>query len=282
MCGLFGFVAKKGFCVDLSVIKDAADLAAVRGGDAHGFSKVCNGHVYTYKSPGCITDNMDALDWLKGATSIVGHTRFSTSGHWSKNENNQPIQYGSSAIEQSFVIAHNGTLGNYTALSKRMELPLTTGCDSEVIGLLLQMSEKEKLEDRIKDACYMMRSSMGGVDEKEGQRSLTPNFAVTYMDKDRVILIRDGNPLQLTEKDEGIYWCSVEIEKGSVELPNFSHRTFPVESNANDVGEYPKILRGKKVKTYTNTNLNAYGYSRNWNGKSYVETGQSFQQGWEF
>lgn len=113
----------------------------VRGRHATGVSFILGGQVYTYKSP------VPASDFFKeGAakrifysdvTMLLGHTRYSTSGDYLDNLNNQPIQIENTAV------AHNGVISQDE--KSKWPVPCVTDNDSELLlrmdlGALIQSS----------------------------------------------------------------------------------------------------------------------------------------------
>ena len=154
MCGIFGFIARRGTVCDPARFQAALErlfkLSEPRGREASGLVIANNGTAQVFKrgsSPsrmlrsrdyGAFLDaNLTALDVdsegrLAGPVAIIGHCRLVTGGTETVLGNNQPI------IANHSVGVHNGIVTNDAALWERHpEINRELDSDSEIIFRLI-------------------------------------------------------------------------------------------------------------------------------------------------
>ena len=217
MCGIFGYVAKSPKArVDVDIFKKIAKDCSSRGTHSFGVSQIVSGGLWTYKQPGSVSMYIDKLDWIAGATAVIGHTRHSTSGHWSNNSNNQPIAFGSPKTPVPFAVAHNGSFDNYSELKEH--LSLETDCDSEIIGssICRTISEKVGFSGALLSSANLMT-----------RNKMQAPFAILMINKDRVYAVRNSNPLHIWDEGDGVYFSSITITNAEAPGRNPDSRQIP-------------------------------------------------------
>lgn len=190
MCGVFGFLATGAEGVDLDQLAELALSAESRGRHAHGLAWVDRaGRLRRFKAPGPISGNLGCLEFVRHAVAIVGHCRHATRGDPLANENNHPHPADGGWI------VHNGTVLNAESLVRRLDLPASTACDSEVLGLLVEHFEgglAERLEATI--------------NATDGEAAILGVWTRPL----RMAIVRRGKPLHVERDDErGVYWASL-------------------------------------------------------------------------
>ncbi len=163
MCGIFGFIARRGAACDRARFQGALTrlfkLSEPRGREASGLVIANNGTAQVFKrgsSPsrmlrsrdyGMFLDaNLTALDVnsegrLVGPVAVIGHCRLVTAGTETFIGNNQPI------IANHSVGVHNGIVTNDAALWERHpEINRELDTDSEVIFRLIDRHCGEALD----------------------------------------------------------------------------------------------------------------------------------------
>ena len=222
MCGLFGYISKTGEPVNLDVLAELATDAARRGDHAWGTSQIHNGELMTYRQQGDMAMSLDRLEWLEGATAVVGHTRFSTSGDPAQNINNQPIEYEATTHMPEFVMAHNGQVDHARYQTCLEQGTHQTGCDSESIGRIAQQfpksgqPEADSISGRVANAIKFVLTDFRQKHVSGGWQyealSTSKDYAVTLLTSDGVYMTRDGNPLNIRRTTGGgLYWSSYSV-----------------------------------------------------------------------
>lgn len=141
MCGLFGFVSKEGRRFSEEHIQEIAINTMSRGPHAWGMAWIdSRGRMKHFKQTGRVEDSLGLLAMAKDAVMLIGHCRYATHGDPENNLNNHPHP-----ADGGWVV-HNGMIGHYRELIRQHELPTTTECDSEVIGLLIERLDGTLLE----------------------------------------------------------------------------------------------------------------------------------------
>jgi glucosamine--fructose-6-phosphate aminotransferase (isomerizing) len=200
MCGVFGFVSWKNRPPDLERLKRIAVVTERRGFHAFGFAWIdSTGRLHSYKQPGRISKNLDTLDRVAGCRMMIGHTRWATHGDPADNRNNHPHAAGDGWV------VHNGVIWNYNRLAFMHGIRLKSKCDSEVLAGLIEQADGNLL-----DRCC---SAVALVDA----RPLA--MLGIWRNPDRVIAVRDGNPLHAGYAYGGTYVGSLADElPGKVEM----------------------------------------------------------------
>lgn len=234
MCGIFGYVAKDGGpSVDIQILSNIAKDCASRGGHSWGLSQVVGDSILTHKQPGDVRGALDRIRWAEGAIAVIGHTRHSTSGHWSNNNNNQPIQFLASDGPSDkhpiqFSVAHNGSFDNYDEIRKG--LSLATECDSEIIGanIARMLSGSVGFAEALVASTKLMHrkttqstytSTSGSKVEKTELVHQAP-YSVLLLTKNLVYAERHSNPLHYWDTGTGVYFSSLRIT--TMEAPGHS------------------------------------------------------------
>jgi glucosamine 6-phosphate synthetase-like amidotransferase/phosphosugar isomerase protein len=190
MCGIFGYLSLNGMNPSLERLRNLARITETRGRQAFGYAWMDRaGQIYTHKQPGRITDNLELLDMMTDdCIAIIGHCRLPTNGTPQDNRNNHPHKAGSGWY------VHNGTIRNYRWLINRFSIRTSTGCDSEVLGLLYN-KKRGRSAERIKHAIKKTESTgltMAGLWPR--------HFALAHV---------SGRPLHIGWNRRGIYFASL-------------------------------------------------------------------------
>ncbi len=146
---------------------------------------------YDHKGFGLVSDviNRSAIDSLKGDLAL-GHVRYSTQGG-KLLQNTQPFVFKTPA-HGPIGIAHNGNLTNANDIKADLEKKgsiFTTTSDSEVFIHLLARSQKQSLEEKIKDMMGIVRGA----------------YSLVLIAENKMYAIRDRHgfrPLVIGKKDE--------------------------------------------------------------------------------
>ena len=175
-CGVFGIYADGKNVAE--IIFYGLQALQHRGQESAGIAVSDGENILVYKDLGLVSGifNEQNLAPLQGYIGI-GHSRYSTKG---KNvwRNSQPI-FGTFK-GASFAIAHNGNLINTESLRKiqlSRGVKFETTTDTEIIVSLIETSQKENMEDAIKDAISKIKGS----------------FSLLILTKDKLMAIRDPN-----------------------------------------------------------------------------------------
>ena len=191
MCGVFGFITRRGEGPDLERLKRIALITQQRGPHAFGFAwQTPDNRLATFKRPGAVADQLDNLDRCRGALAVIGHCRFATHGRPQDNRNNHPHRAGRGWL------VHNGVVANYRHLTRRYRLLPQTECDSEVLGLLMA---------RLPGA--LVRRAALTVRAADGQLALLG----LWRNPLRLLVVRDGKPLHFGETRDGCYFASLPV-----------------------------------------------------------------------
>lgn len=149
MCAIFGLIDYgRVFSTDQreNIINTLAGECEVRGIDATGFAYNKNKHLTIYKRP--LRASSMQVKLPPEANVILGHTRMTTQGKASLNQNNHPFR--GSIDGEDFALAHNGILRNDVELSRSENLPSTKiQTDSYVAVQLLEKCKNLSLESLV-------------------------------------------------------------------------------------------------------------------------------------
>lgn len=118
----------------------------------------------------------------------MGHTRMTTQGNESFNQNNHPFH---GYADKEFALAHNGVLSNDVALRKKYNLPETNIETNSYIAV--QLIEKTSRLDF--DSLKAMAEDVSG------------SFCFTTLDTDNSLyIVKGSNPMCLLHFEEiGLY-----------------------------------------------------------------------------
>ncbi len=156
-----------------------------RGQEASGISSSDGKQIYTRKRRGLVTEvfsDEDTFEFLKGSKAI-GHNRYSTAGS-SSILDAQPI--AAKYLLGEIAIAHNGNLINKDEVREKLIKEgaiFQSYMDTENIIHLIARSQKDNLQDRIKEAldqikgayCLLIqsRTKMFAIRDRYGVRPLS-------------------------------------------------------------------------------------------------------------
>lgn len=179
MCCLFGFhdyghsLTRKQRSAILSVLSVACEE---RGTDATGIAYNTGDKLCIYKRP------LPArFMWFRvplQSTVVTGHTRMTTQGAESRNQNNHP--FPGKAGNTAFALAHNGVLHNDIRLRKDLHLPATKiETDSYIAVQLLERAGELSFE-----SLQFMAEQLEG------------SFTFTVLsEKDDLYFVKGDNPM---------------------------------------------------------------------------------------
>ncbi len=187
-CGIFGIFSKEENVAE--IIFYGLQALQHRGQESAGIAVSDGENILIYKDLGLVSSvfNHQNLAPLQGKIGI-GHTRYSTKGRnaW---KNSQPLFR--TFKNQSFAIAHNGNLINAEALRNeqiKKGAKLETFTDTEIFASLIETSQKETIEEAIKEAVSKVKGS----------------YSIVILTKDEIIGLRDPNgfrPMALGKKGD--------------------------------------------------------------------------------
>jgi glutamine---fructose-6-phosphate transaminase (isomerizing) len=192
MCSIFGFIANPNGQIDLSIVRGIVEANIQRGPHAFGFAWIDDaGRLRSYRQAGRLTCFLPLLRMLADARLMVGHLRWATQGHPGDNVNNHPHP-----VDGGWLV-HNGIVSNYDALRQRHDrrVHLSSECDSEVIGSLIEAADVSTLAGRCKWA----------INQTSG-----PLAVLSLWSRPATMLVaRRGNPLHRGETADGMYLASL-------------------------------------------------------------------------
>lgn len=192
MCGVFGFISKANKGPDLQVLRVLAKATESRGPHAFGFAWIDDrGRLRSFKQEGRITEYLPILDMLKNARAVIGHCRYATHGKPAENINNHPHPCDGGWL------VHNGVIRNYLDLLAEREYWPTSECDSEVLGLLVEDSERDQLLLRCVDAVDQTTGSVVMLGLWPGKHG------------SRLVTVRRDNPLHTGTTGKSVYFASL-------------------------------------------------------------------------
>ena len=173
-CGVFGIYAPGKKVAE--IIFYGLQALQHRGQESAGIAVSDGENILIFKDLGLVSQvfNEQNIAPLQGHIGI-GHTRYSTTGMniW---KNSQPLYR--MFKNESFAIAQNGNLINFKEIRNeqiKKGINFETTTDTEVIAALIESSEKENIEDAIKEATGKIKGS----------------YSLVILTKDEVFGIRD-------------------------------------------------------------------------------------------
>lgn len=107
MCGVIGYYSAQPDPSDAAVVLRLFLESKIRGRHAYGLAWLENGVPRTLRAhlqPPIMTQILAAVRAGQGAVTLLGHTRYSTSGDWRTLANNQPLHIGDLALVFNGVI----------------------------------------------------------------------------------------------------------------------------------------------------------------------------------
>jgi len=196
MCGVFGFVSSSinRYGPNVDAICDIAQYNdAKRGGHAWGVSWIdSQGRLRSHKQAGRVNPVMLA-NMVEDAVVLIGHLRFTTQGSELVNANNHPHP-----CDGGWMV-HNGVLPEYSEIRDSFSTEPLSDCDSEMLAIAWTDAPSDNPTKR---AEWMLKTC---------QPSRYFPLAVLGLWKDRLVAIRQGNPLCVYNNTDGYYLSSLSV-----------------------------------------------------------------------
>ena len=224
MCGIFGYMGSSNAP---DIIHQGLKRLEYRGYDSWGISTIENGKIKTTKDVGHLPEKSPIES--KSISTGVGHTRWAT--HGGVTITNAHPHY---STDNSFVIAQNGIVENYTELKKSLEnlgYVFKTQVDTEVIVKLVE--HERKSSKTLRDALVKAFKQLDGRN----------TVIVLDSKQDQILAIRNGSPLILGTKEKDVYLASdplafnqysqniVEINNGElIEIKDNKYKIYDIYS----------------------------------------------------
>ena len=190
MCAIFGILDYKGGLTAvqrLRMVKALGTAAEVRGTDATGIA-------FFQRNQLCIQKAAKPAHKMKyripaQVRYIMGHTRTTTQGHASKNQNNHP--FPGKVGDMAFALAHNGVLYNDRELHQLNRLPKTDIETDSYVAVQLIEQQKELTFHSLQEMAEAVEGS----------------FVFTILDQENnVYFVKGDNPLTIYHYSElGLY-----------------------------------------------------------------------------
>jgi len=190
MCCLFGMLDYGGNISGREkskILSVFAKECEARGTDATGIAYNYRNNLAIYKRP--VAGRHLKMRIPNGVTAVMGHTRLTTQGDESRNQNNHPFRGVISG--HPFALAHNGVLYNDKILQHTEKLPVTNiETDSYVAVQLIEKQESLSF-DSLKNMAEQVEGS----------------FVFTVLDRQgNLYFVKGDNPLCLCHFPEyGFY-----------------------------------------------------------------------------
>lgn len=193
MCGVFGFTGKNGKTVDMDRLCEIARVTNQRGNHAWGIAWIdTRGRLCHFRQQGPIVDSLPLLAMASDAVALIGHCRYATQGAPEQAINNHPHPADGGWI------VHNGMIRGYRQIVEREALNPVSDCDSELLGLLIERLDQDDLVDRVARATELAKG-----------RSWSPLVMLGLWKPGRLIAVRRGNPLVVSQTRRGVWLASL-------------------------------------------------------------------------
>jgi len=189
MCGVFGFVSTNDKPIPLHIIQRIAVATEKRGPHAFGFSWLDDqNRIHSFRQSGRISDYLAVLRMAERARMLIGHCRWATHGDPFDNINNHPHP-----CDGGWMV-HNGVIHNHASLASEYELTPNSDCDSEILALLIEEMEGDRVERCIRATSLAEPYSlvMLGLWSRPG----------------KLVALRRGNPLHISRTKAGYFLAS--------------------------------------------------------------------------
>ena len=158
MCGIIGFepVNKKSFSRNFEFLEKCLMISSRRGSDASGIfflfkkkNEVKYVIIRSQNSPKITLKKKEVFNKVKfffeneyDLYYVIAHTRLSTNGESTKNENNQPLINE----QQNQILVFNGIVTNYEKIILKQKLKLSTQNDGEIFFHMSNHEIKDKVD----------------------------------------------------------------------------------------------------------------------------------------
>ncbi len=190
MCGI---AAAFGLSNAASIVYDLLIQIQHRGQESAGIACVLNDGIHVFKRRGLVIEAIgnDVLRRFRGATSCIGHVRYSTTGSTFSDVEAQPMCVKDGDIE--YALAFNGNIVNYAEIRRllRGQYTFETNTDTEVILKLIH---------------YHVRRANNFIDGVvRALRELRGSYSLVVLTKRFLLLARDPHgfkPLSYAVIDE--------------------------------------------------------------------------------
>ena len=181
MCSVFGLIDYKQALTAKEknrILNTLARECEVRGTDATGIAYHFGRRLRIFKRP--LPAHKLRLHVPPGVNMIMGHTRMTTQGNETFNQNNHP--FAGSIAGKAFALAHNGILWNDKLLRQQEHLPQTSvETDSYIAVQLLEQQNALDFQSL-----------------KEMAEKVEDSFVFTILDsEDSIWFVKGENPLCL-------------------------------------------------------------------------------------
>ena len=222
MCGIVGYVGKKGNCV--RVLTHGLKRLEYRGYDSAGIAYLKNGKLEIIKEKGNLSNLEKKVNLNEMSNLGIGHTRWATHGVADK-VNAHPHKVG------KFTIVHNGIVENYNILRNELKnkgYQFKSETDTEVIAALLDFiyNKENDILNSLKTLNYMLEGSFAlGIicddypNELYALKNKSPliigiNDGENYIASDvpaildktkKHIILEDGNYARITKDKVNVY-----------------------------------------------------------------------------
>jgi glucosamine 6-phosphate synthetase-like amidotransferase/phosphosugar isomerase protein len=231
MCGIAGAINNGKGRLTKKSLRNMANGIEMRGRHAYGAAWVdSDNRVRMHKGEGPISKFIDGiLDAMHDPRVVILHTRWTTHGPATRNENNHPHPCDGGWL------VHNGQIPNYLDLIEEYGLLTSSSCDSEVLGLLIPEFSGTLLERVVEtvNACSLDAPlCMGGI----------------WANPTRLAVVKRGNPLFIGTGSTGnVYFSSCPIG-----LPG---QPRPLEDSSAFVFTYGQGASSMEVEPYAPTGV---------------------------
>jgi hypothetical protein len=239
MCGLLGFSGHKGHKFDKNKIKTLFLYNQDRGKDASGFWSPNNNLVKSLdQATKFLTKDFKQI---QEDHMLIGHVRQGTIG---KNMLNvaHPFE-GDNAV-----LAHNGTLTNYTNLAYKYNIKASEyTTDTQVLHKILDSNFSTKILSEIDGSASLLIGDKN-IKLKKGQQN---SFLMTFR-------LNSQRPLFYGMSEEGMYISSLEDSLESIDctdIKEFNTNTLYTIFEGKIIKEL--IIPCRPCRTYQNTNTHS-------------------------
>lgn len=184
MCGIFGILSKKEYCIANDIINGLIDLE-YRGYDSAGISLIHANKLKTYKILGAPSENLypDKINYKSNIA--IGHNRWATHGQPSIINAHPHLD-----CKNTIAVVHNGTILNYAKIKEKLIKEghkFVSDTDTEIIPHLIE-HYRYNLNNSIIDAIQ------NAVLNLEGNFGLA---IISIETPNKMYLVKNGSPLNI-------------------------------------------------------------------------------------